>query len=106
MRLLTMTAAVAVFLFSGDAVAAGTQASAPAKTGTRPALPQPRPVAPMPIGLTTSAQSLTPSQIAACANLAALRAMEARSAGSGFDAQRRILDVTFVLCVANNGAVQ
>ena len=54
----------------------------------------------IPIGLTTAAPSISRGQIADCANLAALRALDAKSAGSGDDVQRRVLSVTFVLCLA------
>ena len=39
-------------------------------------------------------------QLAACAKLAATRALDARAMGASFAAQDRILDLAFVLCLA------
>jgi len=40
------------------------------------------------------------SQIAVCANLAAIRTLDAKAKGADFAMQDRILDLTFVLCMA------
>ncbi|MBV9541741.1 MAG: hypothetical protein JO167_10790 [Alphaproteobacteria bacterium] len=55
------------------------------------------------VGLTTVVPAVGPSQIANCANLAAMRAMDAKAAGAGFEVQRRLLDFTFALCIAGEG---
>jgi hypothetical protein len=39
-------------------------------------------------------------KIAACANLAAVRALDAKAVGASYAAQDRILDLTFVLCMS------
>jgi hypothetical protein len=39
-------------------------------------------------------------RIAVCANLAAISALDAKDKGAGFAVQDRILDLTFVLCMA------
>jgi len=54
----------------------------------------------IPVGLTERAPAATRGQIAVCANLAALRALDAKAAGADYPAQDRTLDVTFVLCMA------
>ena len=43
---------------------------------------------------------ITPGQVAVCANLAALRALGARSAGADYANQNRMADLTFALCLA------
>jgi len=52
------------------------------------------------VGLTDRQPALTRGQIAVCANLAALRALDAKAVGATYAAQDRILDMTFVLCMA------
>jgi hypothetical protein len=39
-------------------------------------------------------------KIASCANLAAVRALDAKAVGANYAAQDRILDLTFVLCMS------
>ena len=39
-------------------------------------------------------------KIAVCANLAAVRALDAKAVGANYAAQDRILDLTFVLCMS------
>jgi hypothetical protein len=39
-------------------------------------------------------------QIAACANLAALRGASARTSGADYATQNRVLEVTFLLCMS------
>jgi hypothetical protein len=43
------------------------------------------------------------NNIAICANLAASRALDAKTMGAGYAAQNRILDMAFVLCRAGPG---
>ena len=50
------------------------------------------------------AAEITPSQIAVCANLAALRALGARAAGADYANQSRMADLTFALCLAASPA--
>ena len=54
----------------------------------------------VPIGYTERALVATRGQVAVCANLAALRALDAKAIGASDAAQNRILDVTFVRCMA------
>lgn len=43
------------------------------------------------------------NSIAMCTNLAASRALDAKTMGAGYAAQNRILDMAFVLCMAGPG---
>ena len=52
------------------------------------------------VGLTLRQPAVTRALIAECANLAALRALDAKAVGATYAAQDRILDMTFVLCMA------
>ena len=51
-----------------------------------------------------SGAQITPGQVAVCANLAALRALGARSAGADYANQSRMADLTFALCLAASPA--
>ena len=42
------------------------------------------------------------SQLAQCANLAAMRARDAKAAGAGYAVQDRILDMAFLLCLSGS----
>ena len=64
----------------------------------------PKPIATIRTALIEPAPTVTRGQIAACANLAAIRALDAKAAGAGYPAQSRILDLTFVLCLAGSPA--
>lgn len=57
----------------------------------------PRPPA-MPVSL--SSEVNTRAQIAACAHLAALRGMSARTSGADYATQNRVLELTFLLCMS------
>jgi hypothetical protein len=59
-----------------------------------------RPVSEVRAALTQAAPAVSREQIAVCANLAAIRALGARAAGADYPSQSRILDLTFVLCLA------
>jgi len=69
-------------------------------------LPKPAPHRPerqaaiVPAALVERQPEVTRGQIVVCANLAAQRALDAQRVGAGYAAQDRILDVTFVLCMA------
>ncbi len=52
------------------------------------------------VGMMERRAPVTRGQIAVCANLAALRALDAKAVGAPYAAQDRILDMTFVLCMA------
>jgi hypothetical protein len=45
--------------------------------------------------------TVTPSQISACANVAAMRALGARASGADSVNQGRVADLAFVLCLVN-----
>ncbi|HEY4939901.1 MAG TPA: hypothetical protein VII56_00615 [Rhizomicrobium sp.] len=93
---------VSAFLLLASGAYAASSMTAPPKLAAV-ASSESRPPAAIQVGLTTETSAISPGQIADCANLAALRALDARSAGSGFDVQRRVLSVTFVLCLAGQG---
>jgi hypothetical protein len=61
-----------------------------------------KPVGEIRTALTQPVPAVSPGQIANCANLAAIRALDAKAAGSDYPAQSRILDLTFVLCLAGS----
>ena len=63
-------------------------------------VPQAKIVSDVSVGLHEAAPSVSRGQIAVCANLAAIRALGAKAAGSDYPTQGRILDLTFVLCLA------
>jgi hypothetical protein len=65
-------------------------------------LPQPseHPVSEVRASLTQAGPAVSREQIAVCANLAAIRALGAKAAGADYPSQSRILDLTFVLCLA------
>lgn len=93
--------AMAVVLFSGSAQ--GTPATAklhlpPSKPIFVPDYPG---VMAMRTGFAPHAATVTPSEIAACANVAAVRALGARASGADTANQARIADLAFVLCLAN-----
>ncbi len=58
------------------------------------------PVSAIRASLTQAGPTVSRGQIAVCANLAAIRALGAKAAGSDYPSQSRILDLTFVLCLA------
>ena len=49
-----------------------------------------------------NAATITPQQVSACANFAALRALGARAAGVDRANQSRLADLTFVLCLTDS----
>ena len=56
------------------------------------------------VGFAPSGATVSPDEIAACANLAALRALGARTAGADTTNQSRLAELTFVFCLANSPA--
>jgi hypothetical protein len=56
--------------------------------------------APIRVSLREPQRTASRSQVAVCANLAAIRAMDAKAVGASYAAQDRILDLTFVLCMS------
>jgi hypothetical protein len=59
-----------------------------------------RPMSEVRASLTQTTPAVSRDQIAVCANLAAIRALGAKAAGADYPSQSRILDLTFVLCLA------
>ena len=85
--------------------AQGTEAAArisPLKPVIVPYYPGMKNAAAMRASFAPGAAQVSPGQIAQCANLAALRALGARSAGADYDNQSRLADLTFALCLASS----
>ena len=98
MRKLTcLAAAVLLCNVMPAAQAHGTNTAALLK---RPLPPSERAVSEVRASLTQAGPSVSREQIAVCANLAAIRALGAKAAGADYPSQSRILDLTFVLCLA------
>lgn len=93
----SLSYAAALLLFLALAQSAG---------GEEFAKPGIQPVRPMPASFAEVRRPLgaSQSQIADCANLAAIRALDAKAHGAGYAVQDRILDLTFVLCMAGTAA--
>ena len=87
---------MAALLFAG---AAQPTQSEPIPGATKFAQTAPRPVL-IPAALHQVQQSDVRGHIAVCANLAAVRALDAKAVGANFAAQDRILELTFVLCMS------
>jgi hypothetical protein len=91
---------LAVFLIGNlahqsQAVEFGSPAKTPSPVAVRAlAAPQPLPVRMI------EENRATRGQIAACANLAALRGMSARTSGSDYATQNRVLELTFLMCMS------
>ena len=99
MRKLTCLAtAILLCNFMPAAQAQGTNAAALLKR--QPPQATERPVSEVRASLTQARPAVSREQIAVCANLAAIRALGARAAGADYPSQSRILDLTFVLCLA------
>jgi len=88
-----------VLLWGGTGPAQAEPASNPQKVIRLTLAAVPRPAPAIAVGLVEAA---VPNRIrvANCANLAAVRAMGAKTMGASYSAQDRILDLTFVLCMA------
>ena len=54
--------------------------------------------------LALAAPAISRERIAVCANLAAIRALDAKASGSDYPTQSHMLDLTFVLCVAGSSS--
>ena len=96
----TISCVLAAVLLCGSAQ--GTQAARvpPLKAVVVPYYPGMKNAAALRASFAPEAAEITPGQIAACANLAALRALGARSAGADYANQSRMADLTFALCLA------
>jgi hypothetical protein len=87
---------MAALLFVG---AAQPTQSEPMQGTAKTAQPASRAVL-IPASLHQARQADTRGHIAVCANLAAVRALDAKAVGASYAAQDRILELTFVLCMS------
>ena len=89
----------AILMFGGGPAQARPPDQAPVlSNAVQHAMAQPASV--VRVGMMERQPAVTRGQIAVCANLAAIRALDAKAVGATYAAQDRILDVTFVLCMA------
>ena len=93
-------AAVVAMIFLGVAGGKATAqgpANLPKLSAPRFVASYPRPPL-MPVSLSSGADART--QVAACAHVAALRGLNARSSGADYATQNRVLELTFLLCMS------
>lgn len=56
--------------------------------------------APAPIRASLTDERAVRGQVAMCANLAAIRGVNARTSGADYATQNRVLELTFILCMS------
>ncbi|MEI9887489.1 MAG: hypothetical protein WDN08_13500 [Rhizomicrobium sp.] len=96
------TVALAAILFCGSAQGTQSAVHAAGKPITVRYYPGLRNAAETRVRFAPDAAAITPGEIAACANLAVLRALGARAAGADRANQGRLADLTFVLCLTDS----
>lgn len=95
MRLSAFIVAITLFL-CGNGPAQAAPLANPSKA-TQPA-PAMRGIRPVPVSL-IEVPAANRGEVAVCANLAAVRALNAKAVGAGYDAQARVANVAFLLCM-------
>ncbi len=96
----TISVVLAAALLCGSATGTEAAAASSAKPIVVPYYPGMRNAAALRASFAPGGAQITPGQVAACANLAALRALGARSAGADYANQSRMADLTFALCLS------